>query len=91
MSIRLAEESATCTGCSNACACSRRTGPGTIETKPERAAPTSFHGLALAAIGIKPTAEQIRLRAYQIFLERGAAGGDPGEDWKQAERDLGVA
>lgn len=32
--------------------------------------------------------EQIAMRAYEIYLSRGAAGGSEVEDWLQAEREL---
>ena len=32
--------------------------------------------------------EQTRVRAYEIFLERGTEPGDELSDWLQAERDL---
>jgi hypothetical protein len=35
-----------------------------------------------------PTHEEIALRAYQIFLERGGAPGDPHSDWLRAEAEL---
>lgn len=35
-----------------------------------------------------PTREEIQLRAYQIYLERGGAPGNELEDWMQAEREL---
>lgn len=35
-----------------------------------------------------PTHEEIALRAYEIYLERGGAPGDALEDWMRAERDL---
>jgi hypothetical protein len=35
-----------------------------------------------------PTEEQIAERAYHIYLERGGAGGNPDDDWLQAEREL---
>jgi len=38
--------------------------------------------------GIHPTTEEIALRAYQIFLERGGAPGNALEDWTRAEREL---
>lgn len=37
---------------------------------------------------IRPTPEQIQLRAYEIYLERGGAPGNAFEDWVQAEREL---
>ena len=36
----------------------------------------------------QPTEEEIAVRAYHIYLERGGAEGDPTEDWLQAEREL---
>ncbi|HEY2434965.1 MAG TPA: DUF2934 domain-containing protein [Vicinamibacterales bacterium] len=35
-----------------------------------------------------PGDEQIRQRAYQFFLERHGAPGDPLADWLRAEREL---
>jgi len=35
------------------------------------------------------TAEQIRARAYELFLARGGAHGDDLADWLRAERELG--
>ena len=34
------------------------------------------------------THEEIALRAYQIYLERGGAPGNELEDWARAEREL---
>jgi hypothetical protein len=36
----------------------------------------------------QPTQEEIAVRAYHIYLERGEAEGNPTDDWLQAERDL---
>lgn len=36
----------------------------------------------------EPTQEEIALRAYHIFLERGSTPGNELEDWLQAEREL---
>jgi hypothetical protein len=39
--------------------------------------------------GSRPTQEEIALRAYHIYLERGGDDdGNPEEDWLQAEREL---
>ena len=38
--------------------------------------------------GSRPTEEEIALRAYHIYLERGGDDGDPEADWLQAEREL---
>ena len=34
------------------------------------------------------TEEQIRLRAYEIYLERGGSDGNDADDWLRAEREL---
>jgi Protein of unknown function (DUF2934) len=36
----------------------------------------------------EPTHEEIALRAYEIYLERGGVPGDALEDWTRAEREL---
>lgn len=36
----------------------------------------------------EPTADEIRRRAYEIYLERRGVGGSPESDWLQAEREL---
>ena len=36
----------------------------------------------------QPTQEEIALRAYQIYLKRGATPGNELDDWMQAERQL---
>jgi hypothetical protein len=36
----------------------------------------------------QPTEEDIALRAYYIYMERGGADGNPTDDWLQAEREL---
>ena len=35
-----------------------------------------------------PAREEIELRAYQIYVERGGAHGQDVDDWQQAEREL---
>jgi len=35
-----------------------------------------------------PTHDEIALRAYQIYLQRNGAPGNPFDDWKQAEQEL---
>jgi Protein of unknown function (DUF2934) len=37
---------------------------------------------------IHPSTEEIALRAYQIYMERGGAPGNALDDWTQAEREL---
>ena len=36
----------------------------------------------------RPTEEEIAVRAYHIYLERGDDEGNPSDDWLQAEREL---
>jgi hypothetical protein len=36
----------------------------------------------------QPTQDEIRGRAYEIYLERGGEPGREAEDWVQAEHDL---
>jgi DUF2934 family protein len=36
-----------------------------------------------------PTCDEIRLRAYEIYLERDGLPGDELDDWLRAERELG--
>jgi hypothetical protein len=36
----------------------------------------------------KPSYEEIALRAYHIYLERGCTPGDPMQDWLRAEQEL---
>jgi hypothetical protein len=38
--------------------------------------------------GQAPSHEQIRLRAYEIYLERGGFPGNELDDWLQAEHEL---
>jgi hypothetical protein len=41
-----------------------------------------------ASVSHRPTHDQIRRRAYQIYLERGARPGHELDDWLRAEREL---
>jgi hypothetical protein len=36
----------------------------------------------------RPTEEQIRSRAYELYLERGCQHGHDRNDWLQAEQEL---
>jgi hypothetical protein len=44
------------------------------------------------ALSNKPAAnnidEEIRRRAYELYLERGMTPGDPGQDWLVAEQQV---
>lgn len=48
--------------------------------KPSKSEPQTARGA--------PTREEIELRAYQIYIERGGAHGQDAEDWLQAECEL---
>ncbi len=50
----------------------------------ERSSPRSGQQIAER----HPTREEIELRAYQIYVERGGAHGNDLEDWLQAELEL---
>ena len=60
--------------------------------KSRKKAPTSKSAARSSRIQDRrstgPTEEQIRLRAYEIYVERGRADGQDLEDWFQAEREL---
>lgn len=56
-------------------------------SKPGRTIQKSMRAADVMA-GIDPTSEEIRWRAYEIYLARGRTPGDPIADWLQAEREL---
>ena len=41
-----------------------------------------------ASANLAPSHEEIRRRAYEIYLERNADAGDELDDWLRAEREL---
>ena len=43
---------------------------------------------AKTAVAMLPSVDEIRQRAFEIFLERGGRPGDDLQDWLQAEREL---
>ncbi len=56
-------------------------------TRKRAAAPKKTNGNG-AALAPTPTEDDIRLRAYHRYLERGGASGGDFDDWLEAERDL---
>lgn len=36
----------------------------------------------------EPSEEEIRIRAYRLYLERGASDGQDFDDWLEAEKEL---
>ncbi len=57
----------------------------TTPTAPAKAAPANE---AQREAHRGPSQEEIARRAYDLFLARGGAPGNPDEDWLQAEREL---
>jgi len=57
------------------------------ETLELRAGPIQSHAEDTSAKHT-PSREEIRLRAYEIFLERGGLPGNELDDWLQAEGEL---
>jgi hypothetical protein len=55
---------------------------------PKTRQSSSPKGRKLRSVKTLPSQEEIALRAYQIFLERGAAPGNALDDWTRAEREL---
>lgn len=56
--------------------------------KPAMARPTASRAGKAAAALRAVTEDDIRLRAYEIYLRRGCSHGRDIEDWLQAEREL---
>jgi hypothetical protein len=55
-------------------------------TKPTKAASPAVSDSKTSEA--RPGREEIEVRAYQIYVERGEAPGQDVEDWLQAEREL---
>jgi hypothetical protein len=49
--------------------------------------PIQSHAEDTSAINA-PSREEVRLRAYEIYLQRGRLPGNELDDWLQAEREL---
>jgi hypothetical protein len=68
-----------------------RTTRGTQGTATEELTPQTddtFAALAHDSSEYAPTEEEIRYRAYLLYIERGGGHGLDFEDWLQAEREL---
>lgn len=63
---------------------------GQGETTVWATTPTEQPLSVSSSMGSEPSAEDIRMRAYHRFLERGASQGTDFEDWLEAERELKV-
>ena len=62
--------------------------PKRNESTEPRAASTQAAEPGAAPVGNAAGDEEIRRRAYEIYLERGEQPGRELEDWLQAEREL---
>jgi hypothetical protein len=58
---------------------------GTEEDPNRSVASAGSHSESMAS---EPSADDIRMRAYQRYLERGGGHGMDFEDWLEAEREL---
>jgi len=56
-----------------------------MQKKPKSILPSTKKSPSAQSV---PTHEEIALRAYEIYLERGATSGDALGDWTRAEREL---
>ena len=65
---------------------SRPSKPSTPSTATRRASTAAESTSTRSAAA--PTPEQIAVRAYEIFIARGAQDGRDQEDWYQAENEL---
>ena len=54
------------------------------KTRPLKAVPKATE----AKVRRIPASEEIKIRAYEIYLARGASHGADLDDWLQAEREL---
>jgi hypothetical protein len=62
--------------------------PSARTATPRKSTPRTLAQIPADAAVLRPTDDQIRLRAYQLFLQRDGHGGDPLEDWLRAESEL---
>jgi len=60
------------------------------ETLEVGASPIQSHAVDTSANHV-PNHDEITLRAYEIYLERGSLPGNDLDDWLQAERELTCA
>jgi hypothetical protein len=60
-------------------------------SKKKNRAPEGIKSDDAPPIQPSPTHEEVKYRAYEIYLSRGATDGHDLEDWLQAERDLSQA
>ena len=59
-----------------------------IELDPEPATPGAMRAFTSELPAWQPNEDDIRLRAYHRYLERGGGHGKAFDDWLEAEREL---
>jgi hypothetical protein len=59
-----------------------------IEPPAAEAADMNTRETRASSMGSEPSEEEIRMRAYRRYLERGGGDGQDFEDWLAAEREL---
>lgn len=64
------------------------TTPTTPKTPRRAASPGTARPRRTPATKPAPSSDDIALRAYEIYLSRNGAPGDPLADWLQAEQEL---
>jgi len=62
--------------------------PNRSESTGPQSIPTLATETGQSSMGNTTREEKIRLRAYEIYLERGQQPGGELDDWLQAEREL---
>lgn len=55
-----------------------------VSTRTDNKMPNAFRG----SVNAEPSIEEIRERAFEIYVERGQQPGREVEDWVQAEQEL---
>ena len=60
----------------------------TLQGKGKKNETLKLHHAEDTSANHTPSREEIRLRAYEIYLERGGLTGNELDDWLQAEREL---
>ena len=63
----------------------------TVQPSPIQVGPDVDKNVMVAAVAASRPAnldEEIRRRAYELYLQRNGAAGDPNKDWFIAEREI---
>jgi Protein of unknown function (DUF2934) len=68
----------------------RQGGMATTRKRPAIIAREEQSGHKRPRVTAAPSEEEVRIRAYYHFLQRGGSPGDPLADWLRAERELGA-